>query len=192
MTDTAAATMPAPPTPFAETDDDRTKAMEHSMRQRGESTTEKVEVDYFAPTDTHTVMLPDGIQSITHKEFTEGARRKYLKETNKSVKLQRATQDAFLNMQPGEDRAALLKAAIVDWKLTKGGKPFMFTPKAVDDVLEAFPPQIIDLIHKDILKHNEWLAGDMTVEDIDREIESLQEQRTVIAEREAGKGDSTS
>jgi hypothetical protein len=187
MTDTAASLQAPPPGPFADTDDDHTKAMEASMIARGEPTTEPVEVDYFAPTEVFRVMLPDNVQYIEHKEFNEGARRKYLAQTNRSVKLQRSSGDAFLNMQPGEDRVALLKAAICGWKLKKNGKDFAYTPRAVDDLLESFPPKIIDLIHKDILKHNEWLLGDMTVEDIDREIASLQEQKQVIIEREAGK-----
>lgn len=187
MTDTTASLQAPPPGPFADTDDDRTKAMEASMVARGEPTTEPIEVDYFAPTEVFRVLLPDGVQYIEHREFNEGARRKYLKETNRSVKLQRASGDAFLNMQPGEDRVALLKAAICGWNLKRNGKAFLYTPKAVDDILESFPPTIIDLVHKDILKHNEWLMGDMTVEDIDREIDSLQEQKKLLIEKEAGK-----
>jgi hypothetical protein len=190
MTDTAAPDIaPArPENPFPETDDARTQAMEASMTARGESTVEPIEVDYFAFDETHVLILPDGKQKIFHKALTEGDRRKYLRASNRDVKLQRATGDAYLKMAPGEDRASLLKSAITGWELTKGGKPFLFTPKALDDMLEQFPPKIIDLIHKDILRVNPWLLGEMTVEDIDREIATLQEQRQTIIEEAAGKG----
>lgn len=195
MTDTSTAypADTAPPSkiqPFADQDDDRTKAMEASMTARGESTVELVEVDYFAVTEEHLLVLPDGKQWISHKELNEGDRRKYLKNTNRDVKLQRATGDAFLRMQPGEDRVALIKAAVTGWELKKGGKPFLFTPKAVDDILEAFPPKIIDLINQDIFKWNPWLLQEMTVEDIDREIATLQEQREAKVLELAGKENS--
>lgn len=185
MTDTA---VPAPPSaPFSEYDDDRTKAMEHSMRARGEATTERVPVDYFAFDEEYTVILPDGVQSVTHKALNEGARRKYMAVTNKDVKLQRASGDAFLKTAPGEDRAMLLETAIIGWNLIQNGKPFTYSKTNVKTVLETFPPSIIDIIHKDIIKHNTWLLGEMTVEDIDRELVTLQETRERLIEEEAGK-----
>jgi len=193
MTDTATPSDVAPARadiPFSEHDEPRTVAMEASMIARGESTMETIEVDYFAFDEIHELVLPDGKQKIFHRALTEGDRRKYLRASNRDVKLQRATGDAYLKMSPGEDRAALLKAAITGWEITKGGKPFAFTPKAVDDMLELFPPKIIDVIHKDILRVNPWLLGEMTVEDIDREIETLKEQRERIIEEAAGKGGS--
>lgn len=195
MTDTAPAhpadtAPPARVMPFSETDDDRTKAMEASMIAKGEPTTEPIEVDYFASAEEHVLVLSDGRQKVYHKELTEGDRRKYLKGTNRDVKLQRATGDAYLKMAPGEDRAALLKSAITGWELYKNGKPFPFTPKALDDVLEAFPPKIIDEIHKDILRVNPWLQADMTLEDIDREMATLQEQRELKVMELAGKENS--
>lgn len=191
MTDTAAhPTDVAPPRPFADTDDDRTKAMEANMIARGESTTESLPIDYFGFEQEHKVVLPDGVQFFVHKELNEGDRRKYMKEANRDVKLQKATGDAYLRMMPGEDRVALLKAAIVDWNLIQKGKPFQYSKGNVDTVLAVFPPKIIDLVHKDILKHNDWLLGEVTIEDIDRELQSLQEQRQAMVEAEAGKGSS--
>jgi hypothetical protein len=188
MTDTATPpTDTAPPRPFADTDDARTQAMEANMIAKGEPTTEPVEVDYFAFAEEHRVMLPDGVQWVDHKELNEGDRRQYMKATNRDVKLQRATGDAYLRMAAGEDRAALLKAAIVGWNIKRNGKALLFSKTAVDDVLNAFPPKIIDLIHRDILKHNTWLMAEATVEDIDREIEALQEQRIQLIETQAGK-----
>jgi hypothetical protein len=194
MTDTAAHPTDIAPAkaekPFSEYDDDRTKAMEASMEAKGESTTEPIPVDYFGFEQEHKVMLPDGIQWVIHKELNEGDRRAYLKSINRDVKVQRATGDAFLKMAQGEDRVALLKAAIVDWHLIQKGKPFAFSKTNVDTVLTVFPPKVVDLIHRDIIKHNSWLMGEATVEDLDREIATLQEQKAQLIEEQAGKGDS--
>lgn len=184
MTDTAA------PPPFSEVDDARTKAIEHSMRERGEPLTEPVAVDYFAFDDEYTVMLPDGVQWVSHKVLNEGARRKYSRDTNKDVKLQRASGDAYLRMAPGEDRASLLETAITGWNLFQHGKSFPYTKTNVKTILEVFPPSIIDVIHKDIMKYNPWLLGEMTIEDIDREMDTLKETRERLVQEQAGKGSS--
>lgn len=174
-------------TPFPELDDDRTKAMQANMEAKGESTTEPIPVDYFGFDVEHKVMLPDGVQWVMHKEMNEGDRRNYLKLVNRDVKVQRATGDAFLKMAQGEDRVQLLKTAITDWYLIQKGKPFAFSKTNVDTVLTTFPPKVIDLVHRDIIKHNDWLMGETTIEDLDREINALQEQREQLIAETAGK-----
>jgi len=187
MTDTAAPDVAPPAMPFSEHDDDRTKAMEHSMVARGESTTEDVIVDYFAFDEENVVVLPDGKQRVFHKTMTEGERRKYQAKSNRDVKVQRATGDAYLKTAPGEDRKALLETVITGWELYKDGKPFPFSKTNVATVLETFPPRVIDIIHKDIMMKNPWLMGEMTLEDIDREMEALTEQRERLVKELAGK-----
>lgn len=186
MTDIAAPDT-APPRPFADTDDDRTKAMEASMVARGESTTEDVIIDYFAFDEENVVILPDGKQKVYHKTMTEGERRKYQSKSNRDVKIQRATNDAFLKTAPGEDRKALLETVITGWELYQNGKPFLFSKTNLATILEVFPPRVIDVIHKDIMMKNPWLMGEMNLEDIDREMEALVEQRERLVKELAGK-----
>lgn len=181
MTDTVT------PPPFSEYDDDRTKAIEASMQAKGESTTEPVAVDYFDFEEEFKVLLPDGIQYFTHKVLNEGARRKYERQSQRDVKLQRATNDVLFRAAPGEARAALLETCITGWYLVRNRKSFPYSKTNVATVLEVFPPKIIDIIHKDIMQKNPWLLADMTVEDIDRELETLQEQRAIKVAEEAGK-----
>lgn len=190
MTDTAAPDL-APAKPFADTDDARTKAVEAAMEAKGEPTTERIQVDYFGFDEINTVTLPDGISKVMHKTLNEGERRKYQTKANRDVKLQRATGDAFLKTAPAEDRKALLETCIVGWELIRNGKPWPYSATNVATVMEVFPPKIIDIIHKDIMVHNSWLMGDMTIEDIDREMETLKEQRERMVEEEAGKAGSS-
>ncbi len=165
---------------------------EEAMRANGVPTEETVYEDYFDTTVEHKVILPDGKQFIVHQELNEGARRKYLNAVNRDVVIQRATGDARMRMAPGDERHALLEAAITGWNVMKAGTPLPFTPANLRLFLDKAPPRIIDLIEKEVRKANPWLLAEMSVEDIDKEIASLQEMRDTKLREEEGKGASAS
>ena len=52
--------------------------------------------------------------------------------------------------------------------------------------LSVADPRLVEDLEKACRKLNPWLLADMSVEDIDREIESLKEMREEAAKREAG------
>jgi hypothetical protein len=172
-------------------DDPRTVAANAAMVAQGVSTVESAPADYFSTDEVLRVMLPDGVSYIEHQVLSEGKRRAYLKQTHSDVKFEKSSGAAIMKLNPGEDKMALLGVAIVGWNLTRGGQPFPFTEGNKRVLLEGFKPEIIDLIDKEIRKANPWLAGDVTVEDLDAEIEQLQEQRKKLLEDEQGKGDSS-
>lgn len=151
-----------------------------------------VQVDYFGAAEEHTVVLPDGVSTITHKTFMEGDKRKYMNAVNRDLVINQQTRDARLRMAPGDDRYNLLKQAIVGWTLTKNGAPFPFTARNVDEVLNNFPPAVLDVVEADIRKQNPWLLSEVTIEDIDKEIANLQELRDRKIKEAEGKGDSSS
>jgi len=168
---------------------------ESAMREAGVPTHERVADDYFGFEETHRVALPDGVSFIEHKTLTEGQRRNYLNGMNRDVVIQRATGDARMRMAPGDERYSLLKTAISGWNLQrKGGKgdlePVQFTPGNLEKFLQSAPPKIIDLIDKEVRKVNAWLIEDMSVEDIEREIQTLTELRDKKQEEEAGNASS--
>lgn len=159
------------------------------LAQVEEVLTPSAQSDYFGVDEVHRFMLDDGISYIEHKTMTEGARRKYQAATNKDVKLSKAG-DATIRMAPGEERAALLDAAMCGWNLKKQGKEMSFSPAARREFMDSASPSVVDAILEDIRKYNPWLLADLTVEDIDKEIETLQAQRDEILEKEAGKATS--
>ena len=168
----------------------RAKSVEQGLRDAGQPTEELIQEDYFGFEITHRVMLPDGVSFIEHRELNEGQRRKYLNETNKAVRIQRATGDAVMNMAAGDDRHALLKEAIVGWSLQRNGQPHPFTRAALNDFLEKANPKVVDIVEADVRKHNPWLSAEMTVKDIDEQIENLKTLREQALEREGGKATS--
>jgi hypothetical protein len=180
--DTDTAVTPAHITAF---DDERTVAMDTEMAAQGVAPLEHVPTDYFAFDEDFVIDLPDGVSKIFHKVLNEGKRTKYLSKVNRDVKFQKSTGDAIMRVGGGTEKAALLGVAITGWQLTSGGQAVPFSPQNLTRFLESANPKIVDLIEREVKKKNPWLLQDMTVEDIDAEIESLQEIRaTVLAETE--------
>lgn len=151
---------------------------------------ERLQVDYFGFDETHKIVLPDGKSFIEHKELNEGARRKYLNSVNRDITINRASGDAKLRTAPGDERRALLEAAIIGWNLVKNGSPIAFSRQALNEFLDNANPRIVDIIEKDVRQKNPWLLADLTVEDIDKEIENLQTMREARLAEEAGKASS--
>jgi hypothetical protein len=160
-------------------------ATEAAMSAAGVQTEQPIYEDYFGAGDTHRVMLPDGRQYIEHTELSEGGRRKYLNSVNRDVVIQRTTGDAKMRVAPGDERYALLKTAITGWSLIKGGSPLPFSKQNLEDFLDKAPSRIIDLIEKDVRKHNDWL-DERSLEDMERELEQLQSDIERKRKEEAG------
>ena len=156
-----------------------------AMQQAGERMEDYVEPDYFGVSDTRDVFLPGSrVQFVTIKAFTEGDRRKYLDRTNRDMKLGKDGQ-ASMKMTPGSDRYELLKVAVVDWHVLRGGAPFPFGDRQLDDFLKVTSPSTVDHIVKEVHKLNPWLLAEMSVEDIEKEIANLQEMLETKKKEEA-------
>lgn len=161
-------------------------AMQAKMESEGVSIEEDVQFDYFGFEERHRVMLPDGVSWVEFEVMNEGDRRKYLNQQNKGIRVNRVTNDAHIDTAPGDERHALLKNTLVDWNLRRDGKPVAFSNANLEQFLEKANPRIVDIIEKEVRLKHPWLMQDMTVEDIDREIENLKEMREIAVEREAG------
>lgn len=163
---------------------------EAAMRAQGISDTTPVQADYFGFSETHQVYLPDGVSWIEHQTLNEGARREYLNKVNKEVAIKRLSGDAVMKMQSGDDKHALLESAIVGWNLSRGGQPIPFSKGSKGSNLSQFlvmaDPKVVDIIEKDVRKHNTWLMADLSVEDIQKQIDDLEEMKSVKIKEEEG------
>ncbi len=167
--------------------DETTDQVEQALESQGVATETPVPEDYFGFDVTHRVMLPDKVSWVEFKELNEGQRRQYLNQSNRKVRMQRATGDTIMDLAAGDDRYNLLKVALTGWNLYKQGEPVPFSRKNLEEFLEKASPTIIDKIEKQVRKHNPWLLQDVTVEDIDEQIAELQELRKEKAEEQEGK-----
>jgi hypothetical protein len=173
-------------------DDDlaRSQQVERAMVEAGVSPSQPVPVDYFGFDETLRFYLPDGVSWIDHKILNEGARRKYLNKVNRDVRIQKGSGDAIMRMSPGDEKVALLEEAIVGWNLTRNGDPVAFNKTILNDFLNRTNPKVVDLIEFEIRKANSWLQADMSVEDLDKEIDRLTELRDQKIKEEEGKASS--
>jgi hypothetical protein len=172
--------------------DAKNRQVEDEMERRGVSTTQHTQQSYFGFSVKHQVMLPDGVSYIEHQELNEGSRKKYLDNLNREVAIKKVSGDAHMKLQSGTDKHILLEEAICGWNLLGPDmKPVGFNKmgkgSSLMQFLDSADPTIIDLIEKDIRKHNPWLMSDMSVEDIDKQIAELEEMREAKVKEEAGK-----
>lgn len=145
------------------------------------------QVDYFGFSGSTTHVLPDGISRVTIKTMNEGEKSRYQRLTQRDVVLERGSGNARMKVDQSEERHALIETCVVDWNFVRNGSPVPFTKQNMNDFLKLADPKIVEDIEKACRKANPWLLGEMTVEDIDREIANLQEMRQVAEEREQGK-----
>jgi hypothetical protein len=173
-------------TQVQEAEQARAEAVEAEMEAQGQPTTEAVYEDYFGFDDGGRVTLPDGVSWVEFRVMNEGLRRQYLNSQNKKVTIRRGSGDAEMEMAPGDDKYNLLRVTLTNWNLRRNGQPVRFNKVEVDRFLENANPKIIDLIHREVTLAHPWLLDDMTLEDIDQEIENLNKMREVVEKREQG------
>lgn len=155
---------------------------------------EEVYEDYFGFDETHEFTFPDGKQKIFFKAMTEGKKSQFQKSTNRDVVVERASGNARMKVDPASERQELLKASVTGWSLMRRnpttGKfaavPFTIGTRnsSFELWLEEANPRLVEGLEKAVRKANPWLLADQTVEEIDKEIESLQEARAEALKRE--------
>jgi len=162
-----------------------------AAQKAGVTTDEPVMKNYWGFDVREDVLLPDGVSFVTIKKMNEGDKAKYQSETRSDITLQRNTGDARLKADPAAERKALLLACVVGWNLIgPDGQPANFHltagPNSFKNWLQVADPAVIEKIEKACRKLNAWLLNELSVEEIDKEIDNLKEQREEAVKREAG------
>lgn len=150
------------------------------------------QVDYFGFQAQERYVLPDGKSWIEVKILNEGDKAKFQKRTQRDVVLERGSGNAKFKMDPSEERHELIRASVTDWNLTRNDVPIPFGKRPLDDFLTLANPKVVEDLESFIRKLNPWLAGEMSVEDIDAEIARLEELKKDIQARDAGEEYSSS
>ena len=153
--------------------------------------------DYFGFDEFGTFMLPDGKQWIKFKIMSEGDRAKFQRLTNKDIKITRGTGDASINADVAAERHELIKTSVVDWYMFGRENPsapmqqIPFTKSGrglnLENWLSKANPKIVDDLELAIRQANPWMQADMTVEEIDKELERLRELRDQVEKTNAAK-----
>lgn len=151
---------------------------------------------YWGVSETHKHFLPDGKQFFVFKIMDEGAKSIFQKLTNQDVVIDRS-QQARVKTDPVAERHTLIKTSVTDWNLWAPDKdgvmaPSAFSKQLLEKWLQVAPPKVVEDLEFAIRKANPWMQAEMTVEEIDKEVDRLLDLRKQVAEREAGEGDSAS
>jgi hypothetical protein len=163
--------------------------------------TETGEVDYFGFSSTQQVYLPGSkTQFVVIKALPEGEKKNYQNKTNRHVTIKKGTGDAEMQMRAGDERHVLLMEGIVDWHLLRrspdlnGGQPTLvaFSKSELRMFLDVADPRVIEHIEKELRKMNPWLMAEMTLEDMIKERDNLDEMIDAKRREEEGNDASVS
>ena len=150
--------------------------------------------DFFSPFVGYGVYtLPDGLQTITFKIMSEGERMEYQRKTNRPINIDRKNDTASIKPDLAQDRYELIRTSVTDWTLVRrdpdSGEwlPVVFTKANLDNWIKSSNPKIISALEKEVQKANPWMQAEMSIEDIQAEIDSLQELLTQRLNEEAEK-----
>lgn len=150
---------------------------------------EKVYADYWGTDETKRHYLPDGEQYFDFKVMNEGAKTMFQKLTNQDLVVGR-DNTAKVRVDPAAERHTLIKTSVTGWNMYKGGEPVAYSKQLLEKWLEVAPPKIVEELEFAIRMANPWMQSEMTVEEVDKEIDRLTEVRKQIVEREAGEAGS--
>lgn len=161
---------------------------QQAMAAAGVATETRKQQSYFGFNETEKFIFPDGITYVEYKKLNEGERRYYLDNVASDVRIQKGSGDMVMKMKQGKQREALLESSVCGWNLIDpNGTPLNFQKNHFNKWAEQADPKLIDKIYLAIQKANPWLMAEMTLEDIDQQIEELQDLRAKKIEDEEGK-----
>lgn len=169
-----------------------------AMLEAGVNPEESQETDYFGFSSNHEFIMPNGRQKIFFSAMNEGAKSKFQKVTSRDLRVNRQSGDAHVKMDPAAERHALIEESVTGWTLRRKNpqkghwEDAPFNQPTLRRFLEVSDPAIIEDLEKEIRKANPWMMDELTVEEIDREVENLQELRVEAVKREEGKEASAS
>lgn len=150
--------------------------------------------DFWGEPELLRSYLPDGKQYIEYRAMNEGERRKYQSDTAAKLTMHKASESSSVTYNPARDREALINQCVKDWFVIKNGAPVKFGDRVNGFhawILRA-DPAIVEKLERDIRKANTWMEADLSVEDIDEQIDELREKRDRVAAAQAGESASSS
>jgi hypothetical protein len=154
--------------------------------------------NYWGVDETFKFWLPDNKQYFEIRPMDEGRKVKFQKMTNKAVRMNQRTEEASFDIDPAEERHTLIKESTVSWLImqrdeTGGWSEYPCPPstdtrfkRSLEQLLDKFNPKVVQDLEFFIRQKNPWMQSDMTVEDIDKELDRLQQMRRDKVRQEAG------
>lgn len=156
--------------------------------------------DYYGDLDTETWYFPDGKQFMVFQPMNEGQRAKFQRSTSRDVTVERQSGDARLKVDQASERTELIMTSVVDWKLMRRGSDRKFKSVPFNNNgmgselakwLQQANPKLVDSLENAIRKANPWMLDQLSVEEIEKEQERLEEMKQDLLKRQAGEDSSS-
>ncbi len=147
--------------------------------------------DYWGFESTTKHFLKDKVSFFEIRAMNEGARAKFQRENNQDMKINRRDDSASVRIDAAKERHSLITNSVVGWNLKKGGEVVDFNAHVLKTFLEVADPKIVDELEHACRMANPWLTSDMSIEDIDTEIQRLQEMRDEKVKEDLGNASSS-
>jgi len=145
--------------------------------------------DYWGTDTFEKWYLPDGVQYFQFKIMNEGEKVKFEKLTNNDLIVNR-DQSARVKVDPSEARHAIIKTSVTTWNMYKGGEVVDFNKHVLEQWLAVADPKLVEELEFAIRMANPWMQSEMSVEEIDKEINRLHDVRKQLVDRQAGEASS--
>ena len=140
--------------------------------------------DYFSGFGgSRKFMMPDKIQFIEFQVMNEGQKAKFQRETRSAINISRKTENASIMPDPARERHALIKSSVCDWNIYTKNKntgekvTVVFNTGNLQAFLDRANPKIVEDLESEIRKANPWMVDEITIQDIDEQIEELTQLR---------------
>lgn len=143
-------------------------------------------IDYWTgPPSEIKWFFPDGVQYISFLPMNHGMRARFSASTNKELTLDRKSGNAKIKTDISGDTDVLIEISVTGWHVMRGGVPQPFSKagpgSSLFQFLQQADPALVDSLEKAIRKANPWMDSEVTIEQIDEQIEEL---TTLRKERE--------
>jgi len=160
----------------------------------GQSQASAPVVDYWGTESFSQWYLPDGVQYFKFKIMNEGEKVQFEKLTNNDLIVNR-DQSARVKVDPSEARHAIIKTSVTDWHLFAPDASGVmgeaaFSKQLLTKWLQVADPKLVEDLEFAIRMANPWMQSEMSVDEIDKEIDRLHDVRKQLVERQAGEASS--
>jgi hypothetical protein len=158
------------------------------------ATSQQAITDYWSgPPEAQRWYFPDGVQYLEWIPLNHGGRAAYQRATQVDMNIDHRSKDVKIKGNLGADVDALVNLCTIDWKMFRGGQQVTFS-RGVDSPgallnqwLKQADPALVDRYVQVLRRANPWLTSELTVEEIDQQIEDLKALRLDVEKVVEGK-----
>lgn len=160
--------------------------MTEMMTESSVENSTPVIANYWGVKEERKHFLPDGTQHFVFKIMNEGDKVKFQKMTNQDLIVNR-DNSARIKMDPATERHQLIETCVTGWKLyMPDGAEAKFSSAMLKNWLTEASPKLVEDLEFAIRKANPWMQADMSLEEVDKELDRLTDLKKDLINKQLG------